>query len=115
MTADIHPHDTAMLGRRLEGTGWGLVLFVSGLLWLIPREIVPEGTWLMTIGAILIALNIARLISNVPVSIFTLSLGLVALLGGFAAWMNFALPVFALFLILIGVAITLRAWFGRAT
>lgn len=115
MTADVHTHDTATLGRRLEGTGWGLVLFVTGLLWLIPREVVPEGTWLMAIGAILIGLNVARLLSHLPVSIFTLSIGFVALLGGFAAWMNLDLPVFALFLILIGIALTMRAWLGRQT
>ncbi|NIV40630.1 MAG: hypothetical protein GWN58_67915, partial [Anaerolineae bacterium] len=44
-------------GQRLDAIGWGLFLVMLGGLWLVPEEWgVPEGTWLIGAGAIVLGL-----------------------------------------------------------
>lgn len=45
----------ALLDRRLHDIGWGLLLMLTGMIWLVPAERVPEGAWLLVIGASLVA------------------------------------------------------------
>ena len=45
------------LNKRLEAIAWGLFLIMIGALWLLPDETVPEGTWLLGVGVILLGLN----------------------------------------------------------
>ena len=35
------------LDRRLHDIGWGLLLMLTGMVWLVPAERVPEGAWLL--------------------------------------------------------------------
>jgi len=40
------------LDRRLNDIGWGLLLMLTGLIWLVPTERVPEGAWLLGVAAL---------------------------------------------------------------
>ena len=33
------------LDRRLHDIGWGLLLMLTGMIWLVPAERVPGGAW----------------------------------------------------------------------
>ena len=46
--------DPARLDRRLADIGWGLLFMLTGLIWMVPAEQVPQGTWLFGVAAILI-------------------------------------------------------------
>ncbi len=95
------------LNRRLETTSWGLFLIMLGGFALLPA--VPQGTWLLGAGVIMLGLNAARLVAGIRVSMFTVVLGTVALLSGLGSVYGISLPVGPLLVILIGLAIIVRA------
>jgi cation transport ATPase-like protein len=56
------------LDRRLHDIGWGLMLMLTGMIWLVPAERVPEGAWLVGVAAILLGLNAVRYVKHISVS-----------------------------------------------
>jgi hypothetical protein len=95
------------LNKRLETLSWGLFLIMLGGLALV-RD-VPEGTWLLGTGVIMLGLNAVRLLLGIRASWFTLLLGTLAVLAGLGSVLGVAIPVGALMVILIGAAIIVRA------
>lgn len=74
--------EAATLNKRLEAIGWGLFLIMIGGLMLVPEQYVPEGLWLVGAGLIMLGLNAARYFYHLPLSWFTIVLGLIALASG---------------------------------
>ena len=70
---------------------------------------VPEGTWLIGAGVIMLGLNAVRLVLGIRVSWFTVILGTIALLSGIGSVYGIDIPVGPLLIILIGLAIIVRA------
>lgn len=86
----------------LDDLGWGVLLIVTGVLWLIPSGGVPSGTWLMLAGFIILIFNVARHIHRLPVSGFAVVAGVIALVAGAGAALNISLPLIPIALILVG-------------
>jgi len=106
----------AALNKRLESIGWGLFLIMIGGIWLVPDEQVPEGTWLIGAGLIMLGLNLARYLNGIRMSGFTIVLGILALASGLGDLAGVDLPLFPILLILIGASILLKPVFeGRRT
>lgn len=107
------------LNQRLEAVGWGLFLVTIGLLWLAPQGVVPEGTWLIAAGVILLGVNVARYLNQIKLSGTSLFLGFLAIVFGVGAFMGLELPFVAILLIIFGAGIILRPWLdpllGRRT
>lgn len=101
------------LNKRLEEIGWALFLVMIGCLLIVPSEQVPGGTWLIGTGLIMIGLNFVRYFNQIRMNIFTLALGVLALGAGLADFFGVELPLFAIFLILIGVSIILKPLIER--
>jgi len=99
------------LNRRLETVGWGLFLIMLGGFALLKD--VPEGTWLIGAGLIMLGLNAVRLLAGIRASWFTLILGTIALLSGLGSVYGIEIPVGPLLIILIGLAIVVRAFQPR--
>ena len=99
--------DTAgsALNQRLESAAWGLFLIMVGGLWLIPNELVPNGAWLIGVGIVMLGLNAARYVNQLPMGAFTGFLGLVALLLGASHFFGIGLPFFPILLILLGAKV----------
>ena len=95
------------LNRRLETVGWGLFLIMLGGFAL--AKDVPEGTWLIGAGLIMLGINAVRLLVGIRASWFTLILGTIALLSGLGSVYGIDIPVGPLLIILIGLAIVVRA------
>ena len=95
------------LNKRLETVSWGLFLIMLGGLAFV-RD-VPEGTWLIGVGVIMLGLNAVRLLAGIRASWFTLVLGTIALLSGLGSVLGVDIPVGPLLIILIGLAIIVRA------
>ena len=95
------------LNRRLESISWGLFLIMLGGFALLKS--VPEGTWLVGAGVIMLGLNVLRLLLGIRIGWFTVVLGTVALLSGLGSVYGVSIPVGPLLVILIGLAIILRA------
>ena len=91
----------------LSMIAWGAIFILWGITELLPS--LPEGTGAVGFGLILLGLNLARLWKGQPISGFTTTLGILALLlGGLELarpllHLSFELPVFAILLIALGV------------
>jgi hypothetical protein len=96
------------LERRLAVLFWPLMFILAGTIWLFPGERIPDGTWLIGIGLILLALNAVRSLNGIPVRVLTTILGALAVAGGLAEYGGMALPLVPLTLIAIGASIILE-------
>ncbi|MHB0878478.1 MAG: hypothetical protein ACYC5O_20775 [Anaerolineae bacterium] len=108
MTVEIDSR--ADLSRRLERVAWALFLIMAGGLALVPDSSLPEGTWLVGVGIIMLGLNLARYVNGIRTSGFTIVLGLIALGSGIGDLTGLDLPVLPILLILIGASLLLRAF-----
>ncbi|MHB8135523.1 MAG: hypothetical protein ACYDH1_15030 [Anaerolineaceae bacterium] len=103
------------LNKRIENISWGLFLVMLGGLWLVPGRLIPEGSWLIGAGLIMIGMNIVRFVNKIRMSGFSLVLGVIALLSGIGDLLRYDLPVFPILLILIGANILLRPFLERGS
>ena len=91
------------LDHRLDVLGWGVFFVMTGMLMLIPS--LPEGTWLVGLGVLLLGLAGVRLALGLAFEWFGLILGVGALLAGLGTIAGVEIPVFALFLVACGLAL----------
>ena len=101
------------LNKRLEAISWGLFLIMIGGIGLVPHNLVPEGTWLIGAGLIMLGLNAARYYKQIPMSSFTIVLGIIAVLAGASNFVGVELPFFPILLILIGASMILKPLLER--
>ncbi len=101
------------LNKKLEAAGWGFFLIMIGGLWLLPDETIPEGTWLIGVGIIMLGLNAARYMYGIKMSGFTVVLGIIALSIGAGDLFGVDLPVFPILLILWGLSVVLEPFLKK--
>ena len=102
-----------LLDRRLHDVGWGLLLMLTGLIWLVPAERVPEGAWLLGVAAILLGVNVVRVLKHITVSGFSVVLGLAALFAAFSRIWRTDLPVLAICLLVIGASLVAKPFLTK--
>lgn len=91
------------LGGRLDAVGWGLLFLVSGVLLLVPDA--PAGSWLASVGAILLAMSAAKWALGVGVSWLIAIIGAVGLVTGLGEMAGYEVPGLSLLLILCGTGL----------
>jgi hypothetical protein len=96
------------VSRRLDELAWALFLILIGAIWLLPAGTVPEGTWLIGAGLILLGINAVRSLKGIKMNGFAIVLGLLALVAGVGHLAGVKVPVFAILFIVIGASIILR-------
>jgi hypothetical protein len=101
------------LDNRLNAIGWGLFLIMIGGLWLAPEGMIPEGTWLIGTGLIILGLALVRYLNGIEVSWFWIGLGILALGTGVGDLVGLSLPVFPILLIIAGVATIVRLFLAN--
>lgn len=101
------------LDKRLDAIGWGLFLIMIGCLWLIPEERIPEGTWLIGAGVIILGLIGIRLLYSIKISGVWLVIGILALAFGISEFSGLNLPVLPILIILFGLSIVLKPLFKK--
>ncbi|MDD3803076.1 MAG: hypothetical protein PHW02_01650 [bacterium] len=47
-------------GNLIDSLAWAAFFIMTGVLWLLPGSFVPNGSWLIATGAILIAANLIK-------------------------------------------------------
>ncbi len=103
--------------NELENIAWGAIFIWWGITELIPS--LPKGTSALGIGLILLGLNAMRYFSGLPTSLFTITLGILAVvwgaldLAGVFLNLPFEIPVFAVLLIVLGAIVLARAIIGK--
>ena len=105
----------ARLDRRLHDIGWGLLLMLTGMIWLVPADRVPEGAWLLGVAAILLGVNVVRYLKHITVSGFSLVLGFAALLAAFSRIWRTDVPVLAISLRISGASLVAKPLLTKAT
>lgn len=101
--------------KRLDEIAWALVLVMTGGLWLAPKAMFPEGTWLAGVGLIILGLNAARRLQGLSMNGFGLIVGLVALAAGIGRIIGQDLPVIPILLVVLGVGLVVRAAAGKGS
>ena len=102
-------NNTQTLHRNFEAIAWGALFIWWGITELVPS--LPAGTGAIGIGLILIGVNVARWFTGIPISGFSMTVGILALvwggleLAGVLMSLPFELPVFAILLIVLGAII----------
>lgn len=91
----------------LDDLGWGTLLISVGVLWLMPAGKLPEGTWMIAAGFIVLLFSAARLIHKAPVSGFSVAVGALAIIAGIGEALDVRLPLFSIGLIVIGLCMLL--------
>lgn len=102
-------NNTQTLNHNFEAIAWGALFVWWGITELFVS--LPEGTGALGIGLILVGVNVARSLNGLPVSRFSTTLGVLALvwggleLAGVLLSLPFELPIFAILLIVLGAII----------
>lgn len=100
---------TKNLTRNFDAIGWGALFIWWGISVLVTS--LPVGTVAIGTGVILIGVNVARKLSGVPISRFSTTVGILALvwgileLAGVLLSLPFELPIFAILLVVLGVIV----------
>jgi hypothetical protein len=94
------------VAEKLDQMGWGVFLAMIGVIWLLPR--VPQGTWLIGTGVLLLLLNVIRVRMGIRWSGVSVLLGALALAGGLADLTGIDVPLFPICLLLAGAALILK-------
>jgi len=99
------------LNKQLETVSWGIFFIGLGGILAVQSiyKIDIKGGIFITIGLLLMALNAIRYQRQIPVSKFTLFIGIVVLLVGVSDFAGFKLPLFETIVILVGLFILLGA------
>ena len=109
------PDHRAALDTSLHDIAWGLLLTLTGVVWLVPDERIPHGAWLFGVAAILLGVNVVRYFNHVGVNAFSTFLGAIALIAALGQFWRTDLNLFAICLIVIGVSLVAKRLFTRAT
>ncbi len=107
--------DLEALNQRYELAAWGALFILFGGIDLVPG--LPAGTGWLGIAIILLGLNLVRHLGRIPVSIFSITLGIIALVLGASRLLHLrdTLPFFEIILIMIGVVLLLRSLSQRSS
>ncbi len=100
--------DPHHLAHRVTEIGWALFLILTGVVWLVPPDRLPPGTWLLATGGLLIGLNLARVGLRLPGSPALMVLGSLAVLAGLFALLGIKVSLVAVCLIILGGSMLLR-------
>jgi len=101
-------NDKKSLNKRYIALAWGSLFLWLGILMILPGNQSP--IFMLGAGVILLGLNLARAISGIPISVFSITLGSQAFVLGLVAMFRtilnippFDLPFFSIVLIVIGL------------
>ncbi len=99
--------------KRIESIGWALFLIMSGALLIAPDKLVPDGTWLIGTGLIILGSMGIRYIYGIRVDGFWTIMGTLALGYGISEFFSLNLPVFPVLLVVFGAVIVYKAFTGK--
>ncbi len=107
--------DVRKLNKRYEIAAWGALFILFGAIELVPS--VPAGTGWLGIAIILLGLNLVRCLSKIPMSIASITLGVIALVLGASRLLHLRgpLPFFETILIVIGVVLLVSSTARRGS
>jgi hypothetical protein len=103
----------ADLDRRLHDVAWGSLLIITGIIWLVPDNQVPDSAWLWGVAGVLLGVNVVRYLKHVQVNGFSMALGLAAFMAAVTQIWRQDLPLVAICLIVIGASLLAKPLLTR--
>jgi thiol:disulfide interchange protein len=97
----------ADLGDRVDTVGWGLLFVAIGGVSLLPA--MPDGSWLVAAGLVMLGASVARAWLSLPVRGVTVVVGVVALSAGIFIANGLTTEVGPLVLIVLGLTLIVGA------
>ncbi len=100
---------TQNISRNFDAIGWGALFRWWGISLMVPS--LPNGIAPLGTGLILIGVNIARKFAGLPMSSFSTTIGILAIvwgvleLVGVLANLPYEIPIFAILMIVLGLII----------
>jgi hypothetical protein len=118
MTEQAKPQITAdpekvALNKRLETMAWGLFLIMLGGFMFVPKTWLPDGSWSIGVGLIMLGLNVARYTTHIRMSGFTTVLGIISIVGGVVQLLGVKNLEGAFLLIILGAYLLVKPWFDK--
>ena len=101
------------LDKRLDAIGWALFFIMIGGLMIAPEGSIPEGTWLIGTGVIIFGMMLIRRLNGLDIQGFAIFLGTLALVSGLSSVFGLNIPIFPILLIIIGLSVILKPFFGK--
>ena len=101
------------LDHRIEEIGWAVFLRMIGIFWFLPDGSIPNDSWLIGSGLIMLGVNLVRRFSGIEMSGFTVFLGILALVAGMSGLFDVKLPLFAALFVIFGASLFMRALFKK--
>lgn len=95
------------MSKRLDDFGWAVLLIAIGAILLMPEELMPQGSWLIAAGVIMVGHNAIRYFNGIKMVGFSLVAGILALLAGVGEFFDLT-PPFAIARIVVGVVMLLK-------
>lgn len=102
-----------ILNARIDAIGWALFFIMIGILLLIPEDRIPETSWLIGAGLIMLGGNVVRRLYSIKMEGCTVVLGALALFFGISGVFSLNLPIFPILLILVGGSIVYKILFNK--
>jgi uncharacterized membrane protein len=103
-----------ILKKRYDRIGWGSLFILFGILSIIPGN--HAGEFYLGFGIILLLVNlVTRYFSKIEINWFWSFVGILSLFAGIVKLLNlnFELPIFETTLIITGIVIIYRSFFGK--
>jgi CHASE2 domain-containing sensor protein len=113
MNAESNQKQKEALDKRLDAIGWALFFIMIGGLMIVPEGSVPEGTWLIGTGVIILGMTWIRRFNGLAISWFWVFMGILALSSGLSSVFGLNIPVFPILLIIIGLSVILKPFLGK--
>jgi hypothetical protein len=107
-TVDMASVRESVVSKHLEEIAWGMLLILTGVIWIVPGNPVPFGTWLIGTGIILVGINAVRYSLDRRFETFSVVLGIVALVAGVGEVLAVDVPILGLCLVAFGAVLLLR-------
>lgn len=104
----LNQKEKIALRERLDGAGWALFFIMIGVLLFLPEGTVPEDTWLLGMGSIILTVNAVKYLYGIRPDWFFVVIGVLALSAGVDNYLGFELPLLAFLLIATGGFILLK-------
>jgi hypothetical protein len=104
-TESLGNPEKRLVKRRIDAVGWGLLLILTGGVFLMPDEHLAGVAWLIGVGLVLLSVAAVRHLNGLGPGTANLVLGSVALAGGLAGLFGLSLPLLPILLILFGVCL----------
>jgi hypothetical protein len=104
--------DKKVLDKKIQVVSYSLIAIFIAVIWIIPGN-QPGWMFFLSLGAILVGMNIVRLVNKIKMSVPGFILGIIALLIGLGSISIKGIPIIPLIIIIVALVLIFDVLFGK--